>query len=271
MNLKEKIENNAFLGAILGDVVGSRFEWHNRKSKDFTMFHKEKCRFTDDSVLTISIMDSFNKGIQDNQDKVAKNMQEWAKSYPLCGYGANFKKWIYLDDPKPYNSFGNGSAARISPVAFYAKDQEELDRYIYQFTAFTHNHEEGMKGARVIANCVYKALHGATKHEISEFAKGFYFLDFDYQDLVRNYGFDVSCQGSVPQAIYCFLISESLEDCLRTAVSIGGDTDTIAAIACSIGAAYYDDPNNLLGQVKEFLEDLNKNVDDFKQLLLNRL
>ena len=262
--------NNKYMGAIMGDIVGSRFEFHNRRSKEFTLFHR-KSQFTDDSILTLAIMDSFNKGIVDEKDALIKNIQEWARSYPAGGYGQMFKRWIYLDDPQPYHSCGNGSAMRISPVAYFAKDKEELDRLIDQVTLITHDHPEGLKGARVVATATFMALHGATKEELREYIEANYDINFDYEDLVQNYYFDETCQKSVPQALFCFLISESLEDCVRTAVSIGGDSDTIAAIACSVGAAFYPDPNNLLGQAKELLEELGDVCDKFGQTCQNHL
>lgn len=265
----EKLLNKAPLGAILGDIVGSRFEFHNRKSKEFTMFH-HKCRFTDDTVLTLAVMDIFNKGYQDDIVMIQKILQNWAKSYPNSGYGYRFKQWIYLDEPKPYNSFGNGSAMRVSPIAWYAQNQEELDKYVDLFTNITHNHEEGLKGAKVIAQLIFMAKNGANKDELKKYAESQYKIDFDYQDLVDNYQFDETCQGSVPQAIYCFLISNSLEDALRTAVSIGGDSDTIAAMTCAIASAFYPDPDGLLVKAEEKLEELKDVAEKFIETVNNR-
>ena len=257
------------LGAFLGDIVGSRFEWHNRKSKEFTMFHR-KCMFTDDSVLTLAIMDIFNKHYQDDEAMITKTIQQWARSFPNSGFGSYFKKWIYLDDPKPYGSLGNGSAMRISPVAWYAKTEEELDKYVELFTNITHNSPEALKAAKVVAHMIFMAKNGSSMDELKTYANSQYDLNFDYNDLVLNYQFDATSEGSVPHAIYCFLISNSLEDALRTAISIGGDSDTIGAICCSIAAAYYDDPDNLLGQAEDMLEELKDVAEEFYKTINER-
>ena len=269
MNQGEKVKNLGYMGAILGDIVGSRFEFHNRKSKEFTMFHR-KSVFTDDTVLTLAIMDVLNSGNLD-EENIIRTLQNWAKSYPAAGYGARFKQWIYERDPEPYNSFGNGAAMRISPVAWYAQSEEELEDLVLRFTTITHNHIEGIRGAMVTAKAVYMAKNGSSKEEIKEMIQKNYNIDFNYDELVRDYLFTESCQETVPQALYCFLISNSLEDCLRTAVSIGGDSDTIAAIACSVGAAYYDDGYVILDESREFLEELKEVTEKFEQTLLNKL
>jgi len=269
MNQEEKIKNLAYMGAILGDIVGSRFEFHNRKSKEFTMFHR-KSVFTDDSVLTLAIMDVLNSGNLE-EENIIRTLQNWAKSYPAAGYGARFKQWIYERDPQPYNSYGNGSAMRISPVAWYAQSEEELEDLVLRFTSITHNHIEGIRGAMVTAKAIFMAKNGKTKAEIKEMIEKNYDINFDYDELVRDYLFTESSQETVPQALYCFLISDSLEDCLRTAISIGGDSDTIGAIACSVGAAFYDDGYVLLDEAREFIEELKEVTVKFEDTLLKRL
>ena len=270
MNQLDKLNNCGVMGAILGDIAGSRFEWHNRKSKEFTIFHR-KSKFTDDSVQTLAIMDIINKGHQEDPKMIAKLLQKWCKSFPNCGYGPNFKKWMYLDEPKPYNSFGNGAAARISPVGWYAQSIEEVNKLSDLITGVTHNHPEGMKAARVVATCIFMAKNGSSKEEIKKFIESNYDINFNYQELVDKYDFDISCQGSVPQALYCFVISESFEDALRTAVSIGGDTDTIAAITTSIASAFYDDGKELLEQTFEQIEELGDIAKEFVMTCKKRL
>ena len=269
MNMFEKINNMGYMGAIFGDIIGSRFEFHNRRSKEFTMFH-HKSEFTDDSVLTIAIMDVIQSGDL-SEDNIVRTIQNYARSFPASGYGAKFKQWIYERDPQPYNSCGNGSAMRISPVAWYAKTEEELEDLVMRFTAITHNHIEGIKGAMVVAKAIFMAKNGKSKFEIKKMIEENYNIDFVYNDLVRNYMFDETCQKSVPQALYCFLISSSLEDCARTAVSIGGDSDTIAAIACSVASAYYDDGYDLLAKSYVFIEELGLVTDKFKEACLKHL
>ncbi len=221
------------LGAIVGDVVGSRFEFNNYRSKDFELL-SSKCEFTDDSILTIAVAD-----ILLNNKDVIKTFQYYCRKYP-SSYGLRFNEWIYTNNPKPYNSFGNGSAMRVSFVGWFANSEEEVKELSKKVTEVTHNHPEGIKGAEVTAMCVYYARIGKSKEFIKNYVSKYYDLDFDYNDLVENYYFNEICQDTVPQAIYCFLISKDFEDCIRTSVSIGGDTDTLCAISCAIASAYYD-------------------------------
>lgn len=223
------------LGAIIGDIVGSRFEWDNIKSKDFELFSKQ-CHYTDDTVMTCAVADA----LVNNKD-ITKTLQEYGRNYPHKGYGGSFGAWIYSSNPQPYNSWGNGSAMRVSAVGWFAKTETETMRLAEEVTKITHNHPEGMKGAKVTAMCVFMARHGYTKEQIRKYAIKHYPIieSMSYSNLIKNYHFDVSCQGSVPQAIFCFLISDSFEDCIRTVISIGGDSDTLGAIAGAIAEAYY--------------------------------
>lgn len=239
------------LGAIIGDTVGSRFEYFNHKSKEFELFYRS-CRFTDDSVCTMAVaetlldhfpIDYSKRGLEELKKNLVENFIRYVKAYPDVGYGGRFYEWATEgNEHLPYNSWGNGSAMRISPVGWLADSEEEVMKLAQAVSEVTHNHPEGIKGAQAVAMCIYMARKGKDKEEIKDFIYDRFYpiLDYlDYDELVKTYRFDVSCQGSVPQAIYCFLISSGFEDTIRTAVSIGGDTDTIACIAGSIAEAYY--------------------------------
>lgn len=226
-------------GAIIGDVVGSVYEFNNYRRKDFPLISKRSV-YTDDTILTLAVHQVLEKNILDKEE-IAKIYKEWTKKNPNCGYGCGYLQWVYSDDLKPYNSYGNGAAMRISPVAWFANTEEEV-RYLSELvTSVTHNHPEGLKGAEVTAMCIFYARIGKSKEFIKDYASKYYNLDFNYEDLKKNYWFNETCQNTVPQAIYCFLISNSFEDCLRTSVSIGGDTDTLCAISCAIAEAFYKD------------------------------
>lgn len=243
------------IGAIIGDVVGSRFEFNNIKTKDFELIAKDS-EFTDDSVLTIAVMDIMNSG-DISYENCVKTMQKWAKKYPYAGYGSKFIYWKDMNNPRPYNSCGNGSAMRVSAVGWFAKSEDDVIALSRAVTEITHNHPEGIKGAEVTAMCIYKALHGSSKEEIKDYIISKYpeVSILDYEELRRTYvhGPEI-CQVTLPQALYCFLISTDFEDCLRTTISIGGDCDTTAAISCAIAEAFYKNiDSNLVQQVKNKL------------------
>ena len=254
------------IGAIIGDTVGSVYEFNNIRTKDFNTLDK-RAKFTDDTVCTIAFMDYFLHAEKRDEKTATEYLHKWTNKYPDAGYGGRFWIWVHSDNPKPYNSFGNGSAMRISSVAWVAKDLDELKKLSDTVTGITHNHPEGMKGALVIATCIFMARNGATKEEIKEYAIkqypeiGFY----DYEMLRENYDFSETCQDSVPEAIYCFLISKDFEDCLRTTISIGGDCDTTAAMSCAIAEAYYKDiPSPLVDHVyKKLTKEMQMIVDEF--------
>ena len=192
-----------------------------------------------------------------NLDKQAiKEMKKFGKLYSQASYGTNFRKWLMQKNPQLYNSFGNGSAMRISPVPYFAKSLEEVKILSNKVTAVTHNHIEGIKGAEATAVAIWLASHGSAKEEIKKYIQdNYYGLDFDYEELKKTYYFNESCQNTAPQAIYCFLISNDFEDCVRTSVSIGGDTDTLCAISCVIAEAYYGIPKEIVNQALMFLDD----------------
>ena len=229
------------IGAIIGDVVGSRFEFNNIKTKDFELV-TEDSRFTDDTVLTIAVMDWVCNAKTTTEEEAAYFLQKWAKRYPNAGYGGRFYYWKDERYPKPYNSCGNGSAMRISAVGWLFDNEEELKKACKLITGVTHNHREGLKGAEVTAMMIYKARNGASMDELREYAVSMYpeINNLDYEELRRTYvhGAEI-CQVTLPQALYCFLISKDFEDCLRTTISIGGDCDTTSAISCAIAEAYY--------------------------------
>ena len=225
------------IGAIIGDIVGSVFEFNNCRSKEFPLFQTNS-DFTDDSVLSFATA----KVLLDGGD-YAQTYQSFARAYPHRGYGGRFRQWISQDEPKPYNSFGNGSAMRIAPVGFAFADAESTLAEAKRSAEVTHNHPEGIKGAQAVALAIWMARQGEEKAEIRQMVM----RQFDYDlsrscDLIREVNhFDETCQGSVPEAITCFLESTDFEDCVRLAISIGGDSDTIASIAGGIAQAYYRD------------------------------
>ena len=236
------------IGAIIGDIAGSRFEFHNYKGKDFELLAQE-CFPTDDSIMTVAV----GKAILDCggdyarlSERAVACMQEIGRPFPRCGYGGRFKRWMYSDDPQPYNSYGNGAAMRVSGAGFAARSLEEARELAYKVTAVTHNHPEGVKGAVAVAAAIWLAREGKGKDEIKEYIEsGYYKLDFTPDDIRDSYGFDESCQGTVPQAFAAFFASEGFEDTVHTAVSIGGDSDTLAAIAGSVAEAFYGVPDDL--------------------------
>lgn len=232
-------------GAIIGDMAGSIYEWNNIKTKDFPLF-KKSCFPTDDSIMTIAVAKAIleaDGNNEDLQDLAVKWMQKIGRQYPNCGYGGRFDKWMFSDDPEPYGSFGNGAAMRVSPCGWAGKSLEETRELSYAVTCVTHDHPEGIKGAEATACAIYLARTGSSKDGIREFIEdGYYKLDFTLDEIRPDYTFDVTCQGSVPQAIEAFLESDSFEDAIKSAVSIGGDSDTIAAITGSIAEAFYGVP-----------------------------
>ena len=253
------------LGAIIGDVVGSRFEWDNIKSKEFTFF-ESVCRPTDDSVMTLAVAKAIlacDGDYSSLSDQVVQCMQELGRRYPRAGYGGNFRKWLRSPDPKPYHSFGNGSAMRVSPCAYAASTMEDAIALAKAVTEMTHNHPEGIKGAVATTAAIFMALHGSSKEEIrAVIERDYYKLDFTLDQIRPVYTFDVTCQGSVPQAIEAFLESADFEDAIRNAISIGGDSDTIAAITGSIAEAYYGIPESIRGQAVQYLDKVQIDILD---------
>ncbi|GBU20439.1 hypothetical protein R80B4_00317 [Fibrobacteres bacterium R8-0-B4] len=230
------------IGAIIGDIVGSRFEWNNIKTKDFE-FLTHTCEATDDSIMTLALAKAILEadGDYDSLGSLAvKNMREIGRPYPDCGYGGMFRQWMYSDTMGAYNSYGNGAAMRVSPCGFAAKTLDEAKLLSRKVTEVTHNHPEGLKGAEATAVCIFLARTGSNILEIRDYVNDNYYpMNFTLDGIRNSYKFDVSCQGTVPQAIMAFLESTSFEDAVRNAVSIGGDSDTLAAITGGIAEAYY--------------------------------
>ena len=227
----------ALLGAICGDIIGSTRELHPEKNTNFELFPLMS-KFTDDTVMTCAVAD----WLMNQQEDLTSRMQSWGRSYPRVYYGRSFRRWIRSTEPKPYNSFGNGSAMRVSPVGWFAKSLEETLELAKKTAEVTHNHPEGIKGAQAVAVAVFMALNGSTKSEIKQYIQQHfpgYNLDRDCNTIRQNYLFDVTCQGSVPESIIAFLESVDYESAVRLAVSLGGDADTMGAIAGSIAAAFY--------------------------------
>jgi len=238
------------LGAIFGDVVGSRFEWHNTKSKEFELL-TPKCSPTDDSVMTCAVAEALLTGADP-----AAVMQKWGRSHPDYGYGGSFGRWIYAENPAPYNSWGNGSGMRTSSVGWLCSSMEQVLAEAERISAVTHNHPEGIKGAQAVSAAVYLARTGTDKEAIRAYlTEHFYPLDFTLDEIRPDYDFDVSCQGSVPQALEAFLESESFEDAIRCAISIGGDSDTIAAMTGAVAEAYYGIPDELVQRLLPYLDE----------------
>lgn len=262
------------LGAIIGDIVGSRFEFHNHRSKKFDLF-TYKNFFTDDTVQTCAIASC----LLDNKDKFnVRKFKYICSRYPGCGYGGSFAFWLYSTSLEPYDSFGNGAAMRISPVAWIAKSEKEVKELSRKVTGITHNHPEGLKAAEVVALCIFYARIGMTKGYIEKYAISQYpeIANFNYKKLKKHYHFTEWAQLSVPQAIYCFLISDSFEDCLRTTVSIGGDTDTLCAISCAIAEAYYGIPMEFEREALQYFSEEDKRIliepiEKIYEIVKNRL
>lgn len=256
------------LGAIIGDIVGSRFERNNHKSKDFELFTGQ-CRFTDDTAMTVAIAKALlecNGDYTDLSNHAIRCMQEIGQKYPDAGYGRIFYQWLYKKVPGPYWSYGNGSAMRVSPVAYVAKSAKECIKLSDAVTRVSHNHPEGMKGAEAIASMIFAARGALPKSLLRDVAQTrYYILDFTIDKIRPKYRFDASCQGSVPQAIEAFLESESFEDAIRIAVSLGGDSDTITAMTGSIAGAYYGVPNELRKRALTYLpQDFLDILEEFE-------
>lgn len=241
------------LGAIAGDIIGSRFERGKFKSKEFDLFTDES-KFTDDTVLTVAVADCILHELD-----YSKTVRRYGRSYPLAGYGGTFKKWMYGFISGPYNSWGNGSAMRASPIGWAFDKEEDVLEQAKRSAEITHNHPEGIKGAQAMAWAVWQAKNGAGKTAIKAGIEQRFGYDLGQTiDEIRPaYQFDVSCQGSVPQAITAFLESKDFEDAIRLAISIGGDCDTIASMAGAIAEAHYDGvPAGILHEVKARLPEL---------------
>ena len=260
------------LGAIIGDIVGSPYEFDSNKTEDFMLF-SPRCRPTDDSIMTIAVGCACVEANCCDEDEFKKalveKMRELGRLYRHAGYGGRFYRWLFSDDMGPYNSYGNGSAMRVSPTAYAVDTLEEVARLARWSAEVTHNHPEGIKGAQAVAGAIFLARNGVSKEEIKEYVEtNYYDLDFTLDEIRPGYSFDVTCQGSVPQAIICFLEAKDYEDAIRNAVSLGGDADTQAAMAGAIAEAFFGIPENLR---EEGLSHLDGTLQEYYLEYANQL
>jgi ADP-ribosylglycohydrolase len=239
------------IGAIAGDIIGSVYEWKNIKTKQFVLFSPDCC-FTDDSVLTVALAQSILTGTD-----YTSLMKSYYQRYPDAGYGGFFHQWAQTREARPYNSWGNGAAMRISPVGFAFPTLEEVLARATDYTAVTHNHPEGIKGARAVAAAIFLARTGSTKNEIKQYtvANFGYDLSLSVDEIRPAYKFDESCRGTVPQAFVCFLESTDFEDAIRNAISLGGDSDTLACITGGIAQAHYGVPAGIADRAMLMLDE----------------
>lgn len=262
-------------GAILGDIIGSPFEFDmGNKSKEFPLLSKTST-FTDDSVMTIAVGNAFldaqpNADIEWIRRRLISSMKQYGRKFPRAGYGGMFRRWLKCDEPQPYGSFGNGSAMRVSSAAWLFNDLEKVRSMARLSAEVSHNHPEGIKGAEATASAIFLARTGSTKEEIKAY-------------IVDNFGYDLSrtcdeirpgyhhvetCQETVPEAITAFLEGKSFEDVIRTAVSLGGDCDTLTCIAGSIAEGFYGIPEELKQECRNRLpEELRKVLDQYDSWL----
>ena len=254
------------IGAVLGDIVGSIYEFDNIKTKEFELFDKG-CFFTDDSVMTIAVAEALlqtesvnERNVEEFKEKLIDVMHEIGIKYPDCGYGGHFAMWILFGDREPYNSFGNGSAMRVSPVGWYAKTLEEAELIAKATAEVTHNHPEGIKGAVATGGAVFLARSGAAMDEIKEYISKYYTIDFTIDEIRPFYQFNETCRGTVPQAMQAFFESTSFEDAIRNAVSVGGDSDTLAAITGAVAEAYYGIPEEMKETALSCLDERLLNI-----------
>lgn len=253
------------LGAIVGDVVGSRFEFDNIKSKDFDFF-REECFVTDDSIMTLAIGKAIVACQGDYETLgtwATACMQQIGRPYLNCGYGGNFYHWMYTDNPQPYKSYGNGAAMRVSGCGLVAQTLEEAKTLSAKVTQISHNHPEGMKGAEATAVAIFLAKEGKSRQEIRDYMDQHYYpMNFTLDEIRDGYKFNETCQDTVPQAIMAFLESTDFEDAIRNAISLGGDSDTLAAIAGSIAEAYYGVPKDIEEQALSHLDKRLRTIYD---------
>ena len=265
-------------GAILGDIIGSPFEFdRGDKTKDFELFSK-RCEFTDDSVMTVAVAEALiavgpDASKEEIEEAVITNMQDWGKRYPYAGYGGKFYYWLKEQNPKPYNSYGNGSAMRVSAVGWLYPTLERTREVAVYTAEVTHNHLEGIKGAEATASCIFLARNGVGKEAIKEYVTQElgYNLNRTLDEIRPTYHHVESCQQTVSEAIIAFLESEEFEDAVRNAVSLGGDTDTLAAITGSIAEAYYNVPAFLQAECRSRVsEELLKVLELFDETIGRR-
>jgi len=261
-------------GAIIGDIVGSIYEFHNIKIKSFPFF-SPRGYITDDSCMTIAVADAISKWKKkggDLSEIAAESMREIGNKYPDKGYGGQFWQWLHDSSMKAYNSWGNGAAMRISAAGWFGNDIPEVKRLSYMVTSPTHDNIEGIKGAEATAVAIFLARNGCSKEDIAEYIQtNYYDLCDCVEDLQADYDWDSSCQGTVPPALQCFFESDSFEDAIRNAISIGGDSDTIGAITGAVAEAYYGIPDEIKEKAKTYIpEDLLQMVLELEKSVSNK-
>lgn len=271
----ETPERSSMLGAIIGDMAGSIYEFDNIKCREFE-FLSDRCEPTDDSILTCAIaralIDVKGRGTQLERVTIY-HMKEYFLSNPLPmgGFGAKFFRWGLSDVTEPYGSWGNGAAMRVSPVAYVANTEEEVKLLSRIVTGTTHNDPEGLKGGEVTALAVFKALHGATKEEIQEMVRSYYPGEYSVEELHKTYTFEPSCQKTVPEGMQCFFESEDYESAIRNVMYIGGDCDTLGAIVGAVAGAYYGIPEWIQEKALSMMPDyMVEDYNDFKAMYMNK-
>lgn len=263
-------------GAVVGDMIGAPYEFdRGDKTKDFPLFVRDS-QFTDDSVMTIAVADALLKTKDGTDEEIrraaVRSMQKWGQRYPHAGYGARFIHWIFASDPQPYNSFGNGAAMRISSVGWLYDSLERTRHVARLVTEVSHDHPEGLKGAEAIASAIWLARHGFDKDKIRE-----YIIDEFGYDLSRTcdeirpyYRHNESCQKTVPEAVTAFMEGKDFEDVIRTAVSLGGDCDTLTCIAGAMAEAYYGIPDEIRDECRRRMTKEMRDVADRFDQAVNR-
>ena len=257
------------LGAISGDIVGSRFEFNNTKSESFKLFTDE-CSFTDDTICTVAVADAILNG-KSYQDSI----HGWCRKYPhpMGGYGGSFARWVQSDNPEPYNSFGNGSALRVSPVGWLVDTEQDVIRHSIATAKVTHDHPDGIIGAMVVARAIYLMRNSNSFTDVLVFNQVLEMIDIFYgvdweQNLIPRGKFDETCQGCVPLVFHIMKDSNSFEDAIRKAIIYGGDSDTIGAITGSLAEAYYDIPDAIKEAAMGYLpSDMRNVVEQFYKTL----
>ena len=275
------MENKGIIGAICGDIIGSAYEFHKTKDYSFDLL-TPKSKFTDDTVMTCAVAEWLMEDPNHTHKELIKIMHRYGDEYPYSGYGGMFKKWLENNWTEPYNSYGNGSAMRVSPVAYYANSLEEALQLAEISAEVTHNHPDGIIGAKAVAAAIYimrtvgKWYPHIGWEKVKEHCEKYCFYKMRYkmeewEEHAQNYTFDVTCQGSVPEAILCALGSVDYEYCIRNAVSLGGDADTQAAITGGIVAAYRPVPDHILKPCLELLDPpLIDVIEHFNQFVKSK-
>ena len=253
------------IGSIIGDIVGSRFEFNNTRREDFELFTPE-CSFTDDTICTVAVADALLR-----DEDFGQVIHEWCRRYPspMGGYGGRFAQWVRSDSPQPYNSLGNGSAMRVSPCGYLPTLQTALEK-AEESASCSHNHPKGIRGAVVITHANWLLRHGANKADIQKLAEedyGYQISGLSISELQRTNPFDETCPGTIPPALCCFLGSSSFEDAIRKAISIGGDSDTIGAIVGGLAEAHYGVPEEIQDKALSYLpKEMTTVVREFQHL-----